>query len=156
MDLKENQKIFVQARSSGESILQAAKLAGISEMTAHRWLKQTEVQKALSTVSIEVMQEVESAADRIRRRYTEQIDTSCSIVIDIASDVMAPAQARLKAVQMIQERVAPLQTTNGIVDVASTNQKQIDWSAFTEEELNIILPIFLQAEARARENKRYA
>lgn len=42
--LSRNQERFVQGLSTGQSIVDAAKLAGISESTAHRWLKDPLIQ----------------------------------------------------------------------------------------------------------------
>ncbi len=146
VELTSAQLQFIHERSSGRSIVDAAKIAGVSEQTAHRWLKLPLVQEALAGTRQEIK---ESAREVIIRHYTKALDASCQVVVQVAMDSESPAAARLKAVQMIQDRVAPV-----VTDVTTQNDAPvhhgIDWSIFTEHELSIIQPIFAQAEERRR------
>ena len=150
MDLKPTQVLFVQTRAAGATINESARAAGVSEMTAHRWLKLEEIKNALQTKEIEI---AATAEEIIRAQYESALEESCKIVVQIAKDVLAPAQSRLKAVQMIQERLAPIVQTKGSVDSSRStldNQARgsINWSMFSQSELDIILPIFQAAEHR--------
>jgi len=140
------QQRFVAERTAGCNIKEAALNAGVTEQTAHRWLKLPVVQRALIG---EVQEIKESAREVIIRHYTKALDASCQVVVQVAMDSESPAAARLKAVQMIQDRVAPV-----VTDVTTQNDAPvhhgIDWSIFTEHELSIIQPIFAQAEERRR------
>lgn len=155
-----NQQKFINARMEGKTIAQSAHIAGVSKMTGIRWSKLHTVQEALSVdIQTEALQTArETAHDTINKIYTTALEASCLAVQQIMMDAEAPAASRLKAAQMIQDRLAPPVeampaplTTPG---QEASSGKQIDWIIFTPEELAIILPIFEKAERRVVEAKK--
>lgn len=144
-ELSAPQRRFIAERTSGCNIKEAASRAGVTEKTAHRWLKQASIQAALTQEAAYVK---ESARAVIERYYTQSLELSCQVVIDVASGSENPAAARLNAAKMIQERLAPV--TTGEEQDNSLLPRGVDWSIFEPDELAIIQPIFLAAEERQR------
>lgn len=139
------QQRFIAERMSGCNIKEAASRAGVTQQTASRWLKQVSVQAALTQEATYVK---ESARAVIERYYTDALESSCQVVISVASNELSPAAARLNAAKMIQDRLAPVVT--GEEQDNSTQPRGVDFSIFTQEELSVIQPIFLAAEERQR------
>ena len=142
------QEKFVQTYLAGKNIGEAAASAHIDRRTATRWLKLPAMQEALAR---ENEKRAETTREIITRIYTEALDISCQVVVEIAQDEEAPAASRLKAAQMIQERLLPasVDASSTLPSEDATGPNGIDWSIFTQEELAIILPIFENAEKRA-------
>lgn len=93
---------------SGMSITDAAEKVGVHRLTATKWLKLENVQQALATKKAIVEK---SAYDIIMEKYQEALEDSCQVVVEIMNEtnpMVASAGARLKAVQMVQDRLAPI------------------------------------------------
>lgn len=141
------QQQFVNATLAGQSVEKAAQIAGITKMTGYRWMKLEAVQMALAG---EVEKRAETAREIINRVYMDQLEAVFQVVRQIALDVLAPAPARLKAIAMIQDRLAPVATTSTLPHLPEQPATPgIDWTIFNQEELAVILPIFEAAEKRA-------
>lgn len=105
----EKEQIFVHALTTGQSISDAAKLAGIGRTTAHRWMERPEIQVVLHPAIEKVQQQVEcSAAEIIISKYREALEPACDVVVSIVNNPMESGATRLKAIQMIQDRLAPI------------------------------------------------
>jgi transposase-like protein len=103
-DIKQEQ--LVQLLLAGKSVTAAAKEIGVTRVTASRWLKLEEVKTALAKGKAIVER---SAHEIIIEKYREALEPACDVVVEIVKNSTEPAAARLKAVQMIQDRLAPLQ-----------------------------------------------
>lgn len=146
-DIKQDQ--LVTLLLAGKSISLAAKEIGVSRVTASRWLKIEEVQNALMQGKAVIEK---SAYDIIIEKYRAALEPACDVVVEIAKSTMEPAAARLKAVQMIHDRLAPvlaaqptqepLQGAQGVLVAAST------LPYLTDEELGQIEKFVALAEER--------
>jgi predicted DNA-binding protein (UPF0251 family) len=93
---------------SGMSITDAAEKVGVHRLTATKWLRVEKVQQALATKKAIVEK---SAYDIITEKYQKALGDSCKVVVEIMNEtnpMVASAGARLKAVQMVQDRLAPI------------------------------------------------
>jgi transposase len=99
------QALFVKHLLSGLTITDAAIAAGVSRPTATRWLNLKEVKESLAGGKAEIKK---SAHDIIIEKYSDKLEAACGVVTTIAEDKEEPAAARLKAVQMIMDRLAPI------------------------------------------------
>lgn len=104
-DIKQDQ--LVKYILAGLSVTDAAKAIGTSRVTATRWLAEPHMKKALAEGKADIKK---SAHDIIIERYTDALEQSIDVVIEVMGnkDLLTPAAARLKAVQMIQDRLAPI------------------------------------------------
>lgn len=105
----EKERSFVHSLTTGKSLSAAAKAAGISRTTAYDWMKRPEIQAALHPALERVQEQAEqSAAEIIISKYREALEPACDVVVSIVKDPMETGATRLKAVQMIQDRLAPI------------------------------------------------
>lgn len=88
------QEKAVAALLSEKTIAGAASLAGVSEATLLRWLKEEGFATAYRTARREV---VTHAVCRLQRASSEAVDTLCAV----ASDATAPASSRVAAARAI-------------------------------------------------------
>jgi hypothetical protein len=145
------QQEFVAYRLSGMSVEQAAKQLNITPRTGYRWMNLKTVQDAMAGIEHHVQEEViGTAAEIIASKYRAALPAACDTVVSIAEDVLAPPAARLKAAQMIQERLAP-----AALEQQQAEQPSLippDLLAFVnEEELGLIESIVERARVRKQE-----
>ena len=93
---EQKQERAISALLQAESICQAAKLAGISEATLHRWLKDTSFQEIYRAAKREV---VSHAICQLQRSAGKAAKT----LLEIAEEKDNPASARVSAVKTILE-----------------------------------------------------
>lgn len=150
--LSPEQQQFVAYRLSGLSIEETAKATGITPRTGYRWMKLQSVLDALAGVEHHVQEEVaQSAYEIIATKYQAALGPACDTVINIAKDELAPPAARLKAAQMIQDRLAP---ANLIQQSQTEAAGPIPAELLTfvlEEELAQIDAILARAQQRKQE-----
>jgi phage terminase small subunit len=107
--LSAQERTFVDACALGQSTMDAAKSTGISYSTAKRWLKRPEIRSALQGTLARVEEQAEqTAAEIIISKYKEALEPACDAVVSIVKDSMESGATRLKAAQMIQDRLAPI------------------------------------------------
>jgi Homeodomain-like domain-containing protein len=110
--LSEQQQHFVAYRLSGHSVEEAAKQCGITPRTGYRWANTQVVQDAMAGIEHYVNEQIieqaaQNAYEVITGIYQKALQPATQAVVAIALDSLAPAPARLKAAQMIQDRMAP-------------------------------------------------
>ena len=92
---------FVSALLVHNTIADAAAALGISERTAHRYMKDAAVRAALFSAQQEVLRAA-------CQRALQETMRALSVLVDIASDAMAPAAARVSAARTIIDAATKL------------------------------------------------
>ena len=150
--LTPNEHLLIEHVSNGTSVRAAAKQIGIDYATARRWLKRPHVAEALDATQARVHETIEQTAyDIITTKYKDALESTCDVVIQIAQNDETPPAARLKAAQMIQDRLAPViaqplqpQDTQQALDA-------ILMQYMTDEEITMIEAIMERARVRKAE-----
>jgi phage terminase small subunit len=94
--LTRRQEAFLATLLSCPTILQAARTAGIAEVTARRWLKEPSFQEAYRTARRHVVQH---AVARVQQATCTAVETLEAIM----QDPEAPASARVSAAKAVLE-----------------------------------------------------
>lgn len=94
--LSRKQDAFIETLLTVPTILEAAKVIGVTHTTAWRWLKEPSVQDAYRLARREVVQH---AITRLQQATGRAVDTLLTIMEDIDS----PASARVSAAKAILE-----------------------------------------------------
>ncbi len=95
------QGLFLQARLAGHNVLASAKIAGVSETQAHRWLKLEAFQQAYKTASDELF---ESALDELKIGMSEAI---AGLRKHLGADVEPTAATQMVAIRCwIEQAIA--------------------------------------------------
>ena len=94
--LTRRQEVFIAALLSCPTIAQAARTAGIAEVTAGRWLKDLAFQEAYRTARRHVVQH---AVARVQQATCTAVETLRAIM----QDPEAPASARVSAAKAVLE-----------------------------------------------------
>ena len=101
IELTPKQDKFISALLAGNSIVVAAKVAGIGEKAAHAWLKLPHVQSAYKDAKHTLFDESLSS-------LMSGIDTAITGIKGIAKDEETPANVRLRAYQIWLEQAISL------------------------------------------------
>jgi phage terminase small subunit len=142
-DLTPAQARLIACLLTGCTVRAAAREAGIIEKTAFNYLNMPHVKKALATATQEIMG---SAIERLQLLAMEGLE----VIVEIMKDREQPAQVRLKAAQILASRITETKPTE------LAGSQGVDWSIFTQEQLDIITPIYAQAEREAEQKRREA
>jgi phage terminase small subunit len=94
--LTRRQEAFIAILLNSPTILQAARTAGIAEVTARRWLKEPSFQEAYRTARRHVVQH---AVARVQQATCMAVETLEAIM----QDSEAPASARVSAAKAVLE-----------------------------------------------------
>jgi hypothetical protein len=133
--LTSKQTLFVEQLLTGSSIKLAAKVAGVTERTAHNWLLLPQVKKAIEQGKEALFT---SSLSRIELLSLAAIDR----LQDMMNDPLVPPNVQASCARALAAKrleVAPA--------MAEAAPRRIDWSIFTPAQLDIIQPIFEAAEA---------
>jgi len=94
VSLSVKQSRLLQAILAGHSILTSAKIAGVSEQTAHRWLKEEPFSSALKQAKDELF---DAALDELKADLGDPI---AALRKHIAADVEPTAASQMAAIKM--------------------------------------------------------
>jgi hypothetical protein len=145
--LSNQQMLLVQYIGQGMSIAEASRKLHLVDKTARRWLKNPHVQEALDHAQAQTIETVKQTAHEIIiKKYREALEPVTDAVVSIAKDSEAPASARLKAAQMIQDRLAPATTTNEQTQPQSG--RYVDLNAWTMQEIERLDALLQEVENR--------
>jgi phage terminase small subunit len=136
--LTSKQTTFVEQLLTGSSIKLAAKIAGVTERTAHNWLLLEQVKQAIATGKEALFT---SSLSRIELLSLAAIDR----LQEMMNDPLVPANVQASCARVLAAKrleVAPA--------MAEAAPRSIDWSIFTPAQLDIIQPIFEAAEAERK------
>ena len=146
-ELTVEQQQFVTYRLSGMTTEEAAKALGITTRTGYRWMRYPRIKDALS-IPLSI-QEERTAAEIISSKYREKLEATCDAVVNIALNEDAPENVRLRAAQMIQDRLAPAELPQPEQQSGPVSAELLPF--VSEEELGLIDQILERAKMRKQE-----
>lgn len=100
--LTAKQETFIMAMLSAPSIVEAARITGINEKTARRWLKLPEVRTAYQGAQREVY-------DASLTTLKLAVHDAVSVLTQTMKDELTPASTRVRAAQIVIEQAVELQ-----------------------------------------------
>jgi transposase len=146
-EITTKQLLFVECLANSTSVREAASKAGVSQRTGERWVALPEVKAALHDARQGRVEDVKQTAHEIiTKMYSEALEPVTKAVVQIAKDSEAPASARLKAAQMIQDRLAPVQATNE--QSQPTTGRYVDLNVWTMQEIERLDALLQEVENR--------
>ncbi|GAB4402083.1 MAG: hypothetical protein Kow00123_12080 [Anaerolineales bacterium] len=116
--LTPRQARFVGALMTTRTVAEAARVAGVGERTARRWLRLPAVQRALSEAQGEALKQA-------TRRAVAAIGLAVDILQVIMADPGASAGARVSAARCILDAAARLTETAELADRVSRLEQRI-------------------------------
>jgi phage terminase small subunit len=157
MILNPQERIFVDSIASGLPILQAATHASISLSTGKRWMKRPDIQEAFRNISAKFQEQAEqTAAEIILEKYKDALVPACDAVVEIVKNPEESGATRLKAAQMIQDRLAPmLKLEQQPVEQETTVPRDLLQYATPEELIQIdeLVTMLQQRKAQAEQDR---
>ena len=113
------QKRGIEALLTEKSIRAAASSAGVSRQTLYKWLASPHFANALTRAQSEIL-------GQVTRGLVEQSTIATDVLVEVAMNAQAPANARVSAARAVLELAARLTELTALADRLARLEQQLE------------------------------